>query len=64
MNTLSANSSLAYTGNPGALYTSGATFIQANLSHSSHVLTVDNQHDAGQLGFDYVEVVSITGGSQ
>jgi hypothetical protein len=58
-----ANNSLANTGNPGYIYTSGLIYSQANLSNDLHILSVDNDQGAGFLGLDYVEVISITGGT-
>jgi hypothetical protein len=58
----SSNSSLANSTN-GFIFTSGTAFVQANLSSTSHVLTVDNDKGAGIMGLDYVEVISVSGGS-
>ena len=43
-------------------YVQGLIFFRANLSNSTHVLTVDNKDGAGQMGLDYLEVMSVTGG--
>ena len=61
--TLSTFSANATTGVPGFMYPGGVFLSHANLSKSSHVLTVDNKQGAGLLGFDYVEVISVSGGS-
>jgi hypothetical protein len=47
---------------PGRIYIAGLTYFQANLNGSSHILTVDNDNGAGQIGLDYIEIISITGG--
>jgi hypothetical protein len=45
------------------IYTSGLTFFQANLTDLPHILTVDNNNGAGQIGLDYIEIISVTGGT-
>jgi hypothetical protein len=61
--TIYANSSLANTGDPGYIYTDGLIYFQANLSSGPHHLTVDNDQGVGFLGLDYIEVISIAGGT-
>jgi hypothetical protein len=58
-----ANSSLANTGNPGYIFTDGLIYFHANLSSDLHILNVDNDQGAGWIGLDYVQVISITGGT-
>jgi len=61
--TLNASSSLPAEVSSGRVYVAGLTFFQTNLANSSHTLTVDNDLGVGQIGLDYVEVVSVTGGT-
>jgi hypothetical protein len=61
--TIYANSSLANTGNPGYIFTHGLIYSRANLSNNPHILTVDNDQGAGFISLDYIEVITITGGS-
>jgi hypothetical protein len=57
--TLFANSSLTI---PDTYSASGLAFFRANLSGSSHYLSVTNEN-SGLMGLDYIEFVSITGGT-
>ena len=59
---LASNSTLPDTV-PNRIYPNGLLFFQGNLSDTSHTLTVDNDDGSGFLGSDYIEIVSITGGS-
>jgi hypothetical protein len=57
-----SNSTLPNT-TTGRIYTQGLLFVQANLSNTSHFLTLDNDDGNGFFGLDYLEIVSVTGGS-
>jgi hypothetical protein len=58
-----ANSSLA--NRPSGLYidTDGLMFFQVDFSSGTHVLKIDNNGGVGWIGLDYIEVVTVTGGT-
>jgi hypothetical protein len=60
---LSSSSSTLASVQTGSVYTHGLLYAQTNLSESSHVLTFDNDGGNGQIGLDYIEIISVTGGS-
>jgi len=41
----------------------GLLFSQFNPTSSSHELTIDNDNGLGSIGLDYIEIVTVTGGS-
>jgi hypothetical protein len=48
----------------GLVYTNGLLHAQTDLDVSQrHTLKFDNDDGAGQIGLDYVEIISVTGGS-
>ena len=58
-----ANSSLANSPNAPYAYTSGLMLFNADLNDGPHSLVLDNRGGIGWIGLDYIEVVSITGGT-
>jgi hypothetical protein len=57
-----ASSSTLQGGTPGRVYSNGLLHVQTDLNMSQHTLTFNNDDGAGQIGLDYLEIISITGG--
>jgi hypothetical protein len=60
--TLFANSSLPDS-QTGLMYSGGLHYFQADLTDDLHTLVVDNNNGLGYLGIDYMEVITVTGGT-
>jgi hypothetical protein len=58
-----ASSSTLPNTTPGRIYSSGLLHAQTDLTMSQHTLTFDNDDGAGMIGLDYLEIISVTGGS-
>jgi hypothetical protein len=48
---------------PSYIFTSGLLSFQPNPSSSLRTLTIDNAGGQGYLGIDYLEVISVSGGT-
>jgi len=59
---LSLNSSLP-SDSAGRLFSDNLLFLQFNPSGSPNTLVIDNHNGVGQIGLDYIEIVTVTGGS-
>jgi hypothetical protein len=61
--TIYASSSTLPRTTHGRVYSNGLLYAQTDLAMSQHMLTFDNNDGAGQIGLDYLEIISVTGGS-
>jgi hypothetical protein len=61
--TLFGDSALSNNTSLDMMYTDGLLFFQANTEGSPHNLVMDNADGAGVFALDYVEIVTISGGS-
>jgi len=47
----------------GRVYTHGLLYFQTGLSGTNHTLIFDNDNGIGTIGLDYIETITVTGGS-
>lgn len=59
---LSLNSSLP-SDSAGRLFSDNLLFLRSNPLSSPNTLAIDNHTGVGQIGLDYIEIVTVTGGS-
>lgn len=45
------------------MYTDGLMYFQANPTGSAHNLVIENSNGAGVVALDYVEIITISGGT-